>query len=172
VRPNWKTRLVRPSARRAAFALGVVALAGVFTSAALASAATVIGSATKAKLGRVLVDSQGRTLYTFTRDPQTRSECSGSCAGRWAPVLGSSIAIKPGSGLNAKLVGTIARPTGQRQAAYDHHPLYRYLGDTSSHPAAGEGANQFGGYWYALNRQGDEVKPKGSGPCSPVCGGY
>src|SRR5882724_6730986 len=34
-------------------------------------------------LGRVLVDSRGRTLYLFEKDPADMSTCSGSCASIW-----------------------------------------------------------------------------------------
>ena len=37
-------------------------------------------------LGNILVNSKGRTLYLFTRDSGTMSECSGSCAVNWPPL--------------------------------------------------------------------------------------
>lgn len=34
----------------------------------------------KTRLGNVLVDSRGRTLYLFTKDSGTKSTCLGACA--------------------------------------------------------------------------------------------
>ena len=36
-------------------------------------------------LGRILVNSQGRTLYLFKGDVGTKSACSGACASAWPP---------------------------------------------------------------------------------------
>lgn len=171
---------IRLSRGAAALVAGsLVAVAGPGLAAASANApvahaasATLIGSASKGKLGRILVNNSGQTLYMFTRDPRGRSDCSGSCAGTWIPVLTGSVKAKPGSGVNSRLLGLTTRSNGYKQATYDHHPLYRYKGDRTSKTTAGEGANQFGGFWYALNTKGGEVKPKSSGSCNPVCSGY
>jgi predicted lipoprotein with Yx(FWY)xxD motif len=137
-----------------------------------AASATQIGSASKGKLGRVLVNSAGQTLYMFTRDPVGRSDCSGSCATTWLPVLAGAVAAKSGSGVNARLLGLTTRSNGYKQATYNHHPLYRYKNDKTSKTTNGEGAEQDGGFWYALNTVGNEVKPKSSGSCNPTCGNY
>ena len=39
------------------------------------------------KLGRTLVDGQGRTLYLFEADTAGRSACHGACASAWPPYL-------------------------------------------------------------------------------------
>jgi len=53
------------------------------------------------------------------------------------------------------------------------HPLYLFSGDHAAGQVNGEGANQFGGRWYAVNTAGNEVSPKHSGgTCNPVCSGY
>jgi predicted lipoprotein with Yx(FWY)xxD motif len=38
-------------------------------------------------LGRVIVDSKGRTLYLFEKDTSRRSACSGQCVQFWPPLL-------------------------------------------------------------------------------------
>ena len=53
-----------------------------------AAAVDVHGSS----LGRILVDSQGRTLYLFLKDRGPRSTCSGACAASWPPVTTSGAA--------------------------------------------------------------------------------
>src|SRR5437016_2881158 len=37
-------------------------------------------------LGKVLVNSHGRTLYLFSKDSGTTSACSGACAVNWPPL--------------------------------------------------------------------------------------
>jgi hypothetical protein len=49
--------------------------------------ATVTASSTK--LGMILVDGSGRTLYLFEKDQPDQSACSGACAAAW-PVDNSS----------------------------------------------------------------------------------
>jgi predicted lipoprotein with Yx(FWY)xxD motif len=144
--------------------------AGVRATAA--SGPTRLGTAVKGKLGRILVNASGQTLYLFTRDSRGTSTCSGTCQGTWIPVLAGSVAAERGSGLSAKLVGTITRSGGDRQATYNRHPLYRFAREKTTKTTTGEGADQFGGYWYVVNVKGNEVKPKNSSPCNPVCGGY
>src|SRR4051812_25577538 len=38
------------------------------------------------RLGKVLVDSRGHTLYLFKRDVGTKSNCTGACASAWPPL--------------------------------------------------------------------------------------
>jgi predicted lipoprotein with Yx(FWY)xxD motif len=115
-------------------------------------------------LGNILVNSQGRTLYLFTRDSGTMSECSGACAVNWPPLPATG---KPtiGSGANASLISTTSRPGGAKQVTYNGHPLYLFKGDKSPGDTNGQGLNAFGGNWYALTPAGDQVssQPSSSG---------
>src|ERR1700760_2389223 len=38
------------------------------------------------RLGKILVNSRGRTVYLFTKDSGTKSSCSGACATAWPPL--------------------------------------------------------------------------------------
>lgn len=107
-------------------------------------------------LGKVLVDSQGRTLYLFKADKGTTSACSGACAQAWPPVRDSS---KPtvGSGLKASLVGTTKRSDGAPEVTYGGHPLYTYVGDQKSGDTNGQGLNAFGGGWFAVTASGAQA---------------
>jgi predicted lipoprotein with Yx(FWY)xxD motif len=53
------------------------------------SAADPVVSTAKNKLGRILVDSRGRTLYLFGKDRSGRSACTGKCATFWPPLIAS-----------------------------------------------------------------------------------
>jgi predicted lipoprotein with Yx(FWY)xxD motif len=106
-----------------------------------------VSSAQKAKVGRVVVDAQGRTLYRFTAEAQGRPVCTGACVKTWPPAT-----VRDDSDLPAH-VATVDRPDGGgRQLTYDGHPLYRYAGDHSSDDANGEGV---GGQWYVVKASGE-----------------
>jgi len=101
-------------------------------------------------LGNILVNSKGRTLYLFSRDSGTTSECSGACAVNWPPLR---VTGKPtiGSGAKASLIATTTRSDGARQVTYNGHPLYLFKGDGKAGDTKGEALNAFGGNWYALS---------------------
>jgi predicted lipoprotein with Yx(FWY)xxD motif len=40
----------------------------------------------RTKLGTVLVDGKGRTLYLFEKDKGSASSCYGACASVWPPA--------------------------------------------------------------------------------------
>jgi predicted lipoprotein with Yx(FWY)xxD motif len=112
------------------------------TGAASSAGSTVLASADKAKVGKVIVDAQGRTLYRFTAEAQGVPVCTGACVGTWPPAI-----VSAASGL-PKHVATVKRPDGGKlQLTYDGHPLYRYAGDQSTADANGEGV---GGQWFVV----------------------
>jgi predicted lipoprotein with Yx(FWY)xxD motif len=114
-------------------------------------------------VGKILVDSHGRTLYLFERDSGTKSTCAGACAVEWPPLRASG---KPtvGGGANASVVATIARSDGKPQVTYNGHPLYLFSADQKAGDTNGQGVNAFGGLWYVLSSSGVEnTTPTGSG---------
>ena len=108
------------------------------------------------KLGKVLVDGKGRTLYLFQADKGTMSNCAGACASEWPPLTTSG---KPsaGAGLVAAKLGTAKRADGTTGVTYAGHPLYTFSGDGAPGQTAGEGLSDFGGSWYALSSAGKSV---------------
>jgi predicted lipoprotein with Yx(FWY)xxD motif len=117
-------------------------------------------------LGKILVDSQGRTLYLFLRDSSTKSTCTGACAAFWPPLRANG---KPavGSGASGSLLATTARPDGGPQMTYNGHPLYLYSADKKPGDTKGEGLTAFGGSWFALTPAGAQLSGQASNP-----GGY
>jgi predicted lipoprotein with Yx(FWY)xxD motif len=107
-------------------------------------------------LGKILVDSQGRTLYLFAKDAGTRSACAGACASAWPPLRTSG---RPTVGTEAKrsVVGTTTRSDGDPQVTYDGHPLYLYEGDRKPGDINGHGLTDFGAAWFALSPAGRQV---------------
>ena len=117
-------------------------------------------------LGKILVDSQGRTLYLFQRDSGTKSACTGACAIDWPPLRATG---KPtvGGGASVSIVATSARSDGKPQVTYNGHPLYLFSGDQNPSDTNGQGVNAFGGLWYVLSSSGNQITTSaGSG------GGY
>jgi predicted lipoprotein with Yx(FWY)xxD motif len=116
--------------------------------------ATVTAASTK--LGMVLVDGSGRTLYLFEKDQPDQSACSGACVAAW-PVDQTSGAPKAGSGVKASLLGTISRSDGTTQVTYNQHPLYYYSGDSGAGQENGQGVNAFGAAWFVVTPTGSKV---------------
>ena len=125
-----------------------------------------IGVSNNSSLGKILVDSNGRTVYLFKKDTGPKSTCSGTCAVDWPPVTTTGKPIA-GTGLTASMVGTTTRSDGSKQVTYNGHPLYLYIGDQKSGDTNGQNVNSFGAEWYVLSPAGSAVtKSSGSG------GGY
>ncbi len=111
---------------------------------------------TRTKLGTILADARGRTLYLFEKDKRGLSLCTGSCATYWPPVLTKGAPLASG-GVKTPLLGTVKRSDGGLQVTYAGHPLYTFKFDTSRGQAKGEGTNFFGGEWYALATSGSRL---------------
>ena len=124
--------------------------------------AATIGVAGNGNLGKILVDSKGRTVYLFQKDTGTKSTCSGACAFDWPPVTTTS---KPtaGTGVTASMLGTTKRSDGKTQVTYSGHPLYLYVGDQKAGDTNGQNVSAFGALWYALSPSGSAVTSSGSG---------
>jgi predicted lipoprotein with Yx(FWY)xxD motif len=113
-------------------------------------------------LGRILVDSTGRTLYLFKADSGTSSACSGACAVAWPPLrTGATPAVTGGA--NASLVGTISRADGARQATYNGHPVYTFVKDHTPGDVNGQGVIAFGAAWFAVSPDGNQISSQRTG---------
>jgi predicted lipoprotein with Yx(FWY)xxD motif len=108
------------------------------------------------KLGQILVDGNGMTLYLFVADTGTTSTCYTSCATIWPPVLTTG-APQAGAGANASLLGTTTRTDGKIEVTYAGHPLYYFVQDKASGDTTGQGINGFGGLWWVLSPSGAAI---------------
>jgi predicted lipoprotein with Yx(FWY)xxD motif len=141
------------------------ALAAATLVAAVAATLALAGGQTqggarlhiaKTKLGRILVDSRGITLYDFVKDKGKTSVCYGACAALWPPLttIGKPHA---GGGVAPSLVGTTRRTDGKVEVTYGGHPLYYYVADSKRGETTGQGLNQFGAPWWVISPAGKEI---------------
>jgi predicted lipoprotein with Yx(FWY)xxD motif len=174
-----RNRYIRFLARTAVVPLAALAVAG-YGGVSYAKGSTAPQDATKGKaatvrvaktnLGKVLVNSKGRTLYMFQADQGTTSACNDACAVNWPPL--ENAAPKAGKGAKSSLLTTSTRADGKTQVVYNGHPLYTFQADTKAGNTNGQGVNAFGGLWYAVSSAGNAVtKAPSSGGSSTTSGG-
>jgi predicted lipoprotein with Yx(FWY)xxD motif len=100
-----------------------------------------------AKLGDILVDTTGRTVYTFEKDQGTMTACTGACVNAW-PALPANGAPTVGAGLDASKVASASG-----QVTYNGHLLYHYSGDGNPGDTVGAGIPS----WDAVSPAGTPV---------------
>jgi len=168
-----RSKRLAPLAAAVAVVLSAVAIAACGTSSSSKQATaggTPAGSAAPSstsassgsvdlagsRLGPILVDSQGRTLYLWQADSGTKSTCNGACASAWPPLVTTGTPTA-GSGVRSSLLGTTKRANGTEQVTYDGHPLYLFAGDTGAGQANGQGSAGFGALWYVVSPAGKQL---------------
>jgi predicted lipoprotein with Yx(FWY)xxD motif len=95
------------------------------------SSANLTMTASNSKYGTILVDKNGKTLYTLTNGGQAVS-CTGGCASVWPPLVQSS----------------------GKPATHNGLALYTFSSDQSAGQANGEGISSFGGIWHVVKVSG------------------
>jgi len=118
--------------------------------------ATTIAVASNPKLGQILVDGAGKTLYLFVADSGSSSTCYTGCAQLWPPVLTSG-PPQAGTGATASLLGTTTRTDGKTEVTYAGHPLYYFVSDKQAGDATGQGVDSFGALWWVVSASGAAV---------------
>jgi predicted lipoprotein with Yx(FWY)xxD motif len=115
---------------RNGIAVLIVGLA--FTGTALAQ------DAPAKKMGGMMTNNAGMTLYTFDKDAGGKSACNGPCTGNWPPFIAGSGAKPSGDW------SIITRDDGSKQWAYKGKPLYLWSKDQKPGDMTGDG---FNGIW-------------------------
>src|SRR4051794_7789671 len=112
------------------------------------------------RLGRILVDGSGHTLYFFTQDKPRRALCTSdylNCTTMWPPLVTTG---RPhgAAGVKTGLLKVFRRtkPAGS-QVAYHGHPLYLFADDKQPGDLKGQGMYD---YWYVLSPSGRPIKRK------------
>jgi predicted lipoprotein with Yx(FWY)xxD motif len=138
-----------------------LALAAVPAASARASGATI--NLRHTRFGSILFNGRGFVLYAFTPDTRNHDACAAirQCLNLWPPVTARG-PIHTGRGVKRRLLGTIRLRGGRHQVTYAGRPLYTYVPDRRG---AVNHVNifQFGGYWPAVDANGNEVPATVSG---------
>ncbi len=141
------------------------ASSGATTSSSAATASALVKTAPNAKLGTILVDAKGLTLYSYSPDSHDKSVCTGGCSSTWPPLTAPSASASIASGMSG--FGTFTRTGGGLQVAYNGVPLYTYAGDSAAGQTNGEGV---GGTWYVV-KVGASIMRGGGTTTSSSSGG-
>jgi predicted lipoprotein with Yx(FWY)xxD motif len=110
------------------------------------------------KLGKLIVASNGFTVYGFDKDKTNQDACQNikACLAAWPIVKPSTVLAGPG--IKSSLIGMIKLKNGKKQLTYAGHALYTYAGDGSPHETANVNLKQFGARWPALNAAGKVIR--------------
>jgi predicted lipoprotein with Yx(FWY)xxD motif len=95
----------------------------------------------------VLANSQGFTLYYYTADTPTRSNCTGGCAKIWLPLISDAPTKDPAILDVYGKVATVHTVHGM-QVTFNGHLLYTFTGDKAPAVASGNGR---AGKWFAAS---------------------
>lgn len=125
------------------------------------SSAVRISTRNVPKLGTILVNSKGMTLYMFVPDKRKNVTCKATCAVIWPPVKLPRGAKAVASGaVKARLLSSDPNPAGGRVVTYNGWPLYTYVADRAPGQAKGQALNLNGGLWYVLAPSGQVIHKK------------
>ena len=133
------------------------------TTTAAAGASTDLVKVKKdAKLGDIVANAKGLTLYTLTDASGKAVPCTGACLGVWPPALVPD-GVTTVTGADGVMLAVGDDPAGKIITA-GGLPLYTFVKDTDGEDAYGEGLASFGGTWHV-------VKADGSASTTPAAGG-
>ncbi|MDW8807958.1 SCO0930 family lipoprotein [Streptomyces scabiei] len=107
-----------------------------------------------AKLGEIVVDKNGMTVYRFMKDTQwpMSTKCTGACLDKW-PVV-APVDKNDTKGILLKGYTVFDRPDGFKQQTINCIPLYTFANDKSPGDTNGQGV---GGTWFAINGDGEPI---------------
>jgi predicted lipoprotein with Yx(FWY)xxD motif len=98
------------------------------------------------KLGEILADNAGLTLYTLTNN-NIPVACDPTCAAIWPPVDVPPGGYLPTGGVGVGQLGVAPGPNDTLIVTSHALPLYRFTKDKTPADALGEGVKSFGGTW-------------------------
>lgn len=122
--------------------------ASTAASSTSTTAATVaVGTRDDAKLGTLLIDSRGMTLYRNIKDRPGAFACNGTCLATWPPLIAAAGVTPTTTATLPAALATVARPDGTMQVTYNGWPLYLFSGDKNAGDTTGQGV---GGIWFVV----------------------
>jgi predicted lipoprotein with Yx(FWY)xxD motif len=152
-------------ARVAAVAVAIAAVPVALSAPSFAQTTTtakagpIVIKMASSKLGNIMVDEKGLSLYMFVPDARNVSNCEGQCLVAWPPImLGAGQTLDDvkldGDTFRRSLLGVALRADGSRHVTYNGWPLYYWFRDR----AAGDVLGQWvGNVWFVMNQHGEPV---------------
>ena len=158
-----KTKLILTLAGSA---LAVVALAGCSATTTPTTATSATAAASKApaaspdaatastKLGQIIVDGKGMTVYVWDKDTANSgvSACTGPCATLW-PAITTTSAKPTVTGITGT-VATITGVNGGKQITINGLPIYGFSKDAKPGDTNGQGVLNI---WHVLSPAGAKI---------------
>jgi predicted lipoprotein with Yx(FWY)xxD motif len=139
-------------------AFALVALA----APAFAQDATMIQVAESGQYGKYLATGENRPVYLFTTDTQGTGDqeaqiscTSEECLNAW-PLVTTQGDPQAGEEVDADMLGT-TQYEGQTVVTYNGWPLYYFARDEGADAPQGQDIESFGGEWYLVTSEGEEV---------------
>ena len=106
------------------------------------------------RVGPILTDNDGRTLYLFTGDRRNISNCDGHCAEIWPPLITSAdpTGVPP---IEETRLRVITRRDGSTQVTYNGWPLYHFSGDSQPGDTNGQSLESA---WFVVSAAGGPIQ--------------
>ena len=127
----------------------LILAAAILASGAALGAATAAEPAMKAdsSLGKILVDTNSMTLYTFDNDQkgEAASACTGKCIAAWPPLVAPADAKAEGEWSTVNVVDKDGK--AEQMWAYNGAPVYHFIKDAKPGDVNGEGVM---GLWHVV----------------------
>ena len=113
------------------------------TFSTIAFAATAPAMTATSSAGKIWVDPNGMTLYTFDKDKkgEKASACTGGCIKEWPPLVAPADAKASGEWTVLAVVDASGK--SEKMWAYDGQPLYTFLDDKKAGDVTGDGQDGF-----------------------------
>lgn len=138
--------------------IGLLALSGCDGGSA-EDAATTVSVRSVAGTGDVLVNTDGRALYTTDQETGGKVVCtSADCLAVWIPLTVADSNKPTGPDELSDKLATVDRPDGKRQVTYEGKPIYTFALDRDPGVVNGNGVSDtFAGTkftWHAVTTSG------------------
>ncbi|MBX4965458.1 COG4315 family predicted lipoprotein [Rhizobium binae] len=112
---------------------------GLLAATVLSAFAAEPAKMVDTKMGKILANAKGMTLYTFDKDAMGKSNCDEACLKKWPAFHAAAKAKAEGEWSLVKAAD------GKEMWAYQGKPLYTFAGDKKPGDMTGDGV---GGVWH------------------------
>ncbi len=110
------------------------------------------------KLGDIIVDGTGTSLYMFAPDRYNVATCEGQCLTAWPPVMlpagRTTSDVELSGGLRKSKLGVAMREDGSRQLTYNGWALYYWFRDAKPGDVNGQWVTN---NWWVLSQDGTPI---------------